>query len=144
MRDLPWAGRFDAAYCVGNSFGYLDDAGNRRFLRAVAAALKPGGRFLLDTPMVVESLLPNLTERPWFKVGDIYLLIVNAYDAASGRLEIEYTFIANGRVDVRHGSHRAYSYRELVDEMAAAGFAVTPDPAWTRTSHTLTLVGTRT
>ncbi|HEX6209286.1 MAG TPA: methyltransferase domain-containing protein, partial [Methylomirabilota bacterium] len=23
MRDLPWRGRFDGAFCVGNSFGYL-------------------------------------------------------------------------------------------------------------------------
>ena len=35
MRDLPWPGRFDGAFCVGNSFGYLDDEGNAAFLRAV-------------------------------------------------------------------------------------------------------------
>src|SRR5690606_190835 len=23
MRDLPWPGRFDGGFCVGNSFGYL-------------------------------------------------------------------------------------------------------------------------
>src|SRR5262245_1382380 len=45
MRDLPWQERFDAAFCVGNSFGYLDDDGNAAFLRSVRAALKPGGRF---------------------------------------------------------------------------------------------------
>src|SRR5262245_53037578 len=45
MRDLPWSGQFDAAFCVGNSFGYLDDDGNAAFLRAVAGALKPEGRF---------------------------------------------------------------------------------------------------
>ena len=28
MRDLPWQARFDGAFCVGNSFGYLDDEGN--------------------------------------------------------------------------------------------------------------------
>ena len=38
--------RFDGAFCVGNSFGYLDDEGNAAFLRAVRAALKPGGRFI--------------------------------------------------------------------------------------------------
>ena len=38
MRDLPWPARFDGAFCLGNSFGYLDDEGNEAFLHAVAAA----------------------------------------------------------------------------------------------------------
>jgi SAM-dependent methyltransferase len=60
MRDLPWPGRFAGAYCVGNSFGYLDDDGNQAFLEAVAAALAPGGRFVLETPMVLENLLEHI------------------------------------------------------------------------------------
>ena len=51
MRDLPWRARFDAAFCVGNSFGYLDDEGNATFLAAVASALKPGARFVLELPV---------------------------------------------------------------------------------------------
>ncbi len=144
MRDLPWAARFDGAFCAGNSFAYLDDEGNAQFLRAVSAALKPGGRFVLETPMVLESLLGHLDDRPWFPAGDVYLLVRNEYDPARGRLDIEYTFVSNGRVETRRGTHRAYTYRQLVELMASAGFDVTPDPAWTRASHTLTLVGTRT
>ena len=55
MRDLPWPEGFDGAFCVGNSFGYLDDEGNAAFLRAVSTALKPGARFVLETPMVLET-----------------------------------------------------------------------------------------
>ena len=69
MRDLPWPARFDGAFCAGNSFGYLDDEGNAAFLRAVAAALKPGARFVLETPMVLENLLGHLKDRPWWKVA---------------------------------------------------------------------------
>ena len=32
MRDLPGRNEFDAAFCFGNSFGYLDDDGNAEFL----------------------------------------------------------------------------------------------------------------
>jgi SAM-dependent methyltransferase len=143
MRDLPWRDRFDGAFCYGNSFGYLEDGGDGQFLRAVAASLKLGGRFVLETPMVIESLLPGLKDRPWFKAGDVYLLVKNEYDASRSRLDIEYTFISNGRVEVRHGSHRAYTYRQLVELMEAAGFSVAPDDAWTRAMPSLTLVGTR-
>ena len=144
MRDLPWRERFDAAFCVGNSFGYLDDEGNAAFLRAVRESLKPGGRFILETPMVIENLLGHLQDRPWWKVGDIHLLVENQYDHARGRLDIEYTFMSNGRVEVRRGSHRAYAFRELSDLLEAAGFSVELAAPWTRDARVVTFVATRT
>ena len=142
MRDLPWPGRFDGAFCAGNSFGYLDDAGNAAFLRAVRTALKPGARFLLETPMVLENLLGHLMPHPWWKAGDRYLLVQNHYDHTTMRLNIEYTFVANGHVDVRYGSHRAYTYRELVELMSSCGFVVEVAEPWTREAHAVTFIGT--
>ena len=143
MRDLPWPGRFDGAFCVGNSFGYLDDEGNAAFLRAVSEALKPGGRFVLETPMVLENLLRQLQDRPWWKVGDMYLLVSNQYDHTRSRLDIEYTFLSNGRSEVRSGSHRAYRYAELRDLIESSGFDVTVATPWTRDAHFVTFIATR-
>ena len=143
MRDLPWRAHFDGAFCLGNSFGYLDDAGNAAFLRAVAGALKPGARFVLETPMVLENLLQHLQDRPWWQVGERRLLIVNRYDPARQRLDIEYTFVTASRVEVRNGSHRAYTYRELVALLDAAGFDVAVEHPWTRDAHVVTFIGTR-
>jgi len=143
MRDLPWRARFDGAFCLGNSFGYLDDEGNVTFLRAVAAALKPGARFVLETPMVLENLLGHLQDRAWWKVGDMHLLVVNRYDHTQERLDIEYTFVSNGRVEVRRGSHRAYSYREFVELIEAADFTVELDQPWTRDAKTVSFIATR-
>jgi SAM-dependent methyltransferase len=140
MRDLPWPERFDGAFCVGNSFGYLDDEGNADFLRAVRKALKPGARFILETPMVLENLLPHIHDRAWWKVGDIHLLVQNRYDHERSRLEIDYTFVSNGRVDTRHGSHRAYSFRELVQLIEGVGFSVDVATPWTRDAHTILFV----
>jgi SAM-dependent methyltransferase len=144
MRDLPWPGRFDGAFCMGNSFGYLDDEGNAAFLRAVATALKPGARFVLETPMVLENLLGHLKDRPWWNVGDVRLLVANHYDHTRERLDIEYTFVSNGQIDVRCGSHRAYSYRELVELIQSAGFSVELAQPWTREAHTVSFIATRT
>ncbi len=123
MRELPWAGEFDAAYCWGNSFPYFDDAGNAAFLASVHRALKPGGRFALETGAVAESILMNFHERRWFQIGDIYFLIQNHYNHAEGFLEPELTFIRNGAVEVRGHRQRVYSYRELCGLLTAAGFA---------------------
>ena len=143
MRDLPWRQQFDGAFCVGNSFGYLDDDGNAAFLRAVASALRPGGRFLLETPMVIEQLLGHLQDRPWWKVGDLHLLVRNDYDHTRSRLEIEYTFMRNGRTEVRRGSHRAYRYAELVELLEMSGFDVRVEEPWTRGGAMTTFVATR-
>ena len=122
MRDLPWTGQFDGAFCFGNSFGYLDDDGNADFLQAVAGAVKPGGRFALDTAMVAESLLPQFQPRRWFEVGDILFLVDNRYDPETGRVATEYTFVRNGITEKRSGSHRVYTYRELWALLHTAGF----------------------
>ena len=143
MRDLPWPARFDGAFCLGNSFGYLDDSGNVSFLRAVAAALKPGARFILETPMVLENVLAHIQDRPWWKVGDLRLLVANQYDHTTGRLEIEYTFVSNGRLDVRRGSHQTFTYRQLVDQLEKAGFTVELSQPWTRDAHSVTFIATR-
>lgn len=142
MRDLPWTGRFDAAFCLGNSFGYLDDAGNHAFLRAVRQTLKTGARFVLETPMVLENVLAHIHARPWWKAGDVYLLVENQYDPASGRLNIEYTFARNGHIDTRRGSHRAYPYRELVALLESSGFSVEVAEPWTREAHAVTFIAT--
>ena len=95
MRSLPDAEDFDAAFCVGNSFGYLDDAATWH-TRAVRRALRPGGRFVLETPMVLENILGHLQARPWWKVGDIHLLVENVYDASRSRLDIDTRSFATG------------------------------------------------
>ena len=143
MRDLPWPSRFDGAFCMGNSFGYLDDDGNLQFLRAVAAALKPGARFVLDTPMVMENLLSHIQDRAWWHAGGIHMMVSNQYDQTRSRLEIDYTFVSNGRVETRHGSHRAYTYRELIELFGCAGFSVATSEPWRRDLRSVQFVATR-
>jgi SAM-dependent methyltransferase len=50
MRELPFDGEFDAVINVFTAFGYFDDPeDDLETLRGVHAALRPGGRFLLET-----------------------------------------------------------------------------------------------
>ncbi len=121
MCDLPWHAEFDGAFCFGNSFGYLDDAGNARFLKAVAGTLKPRARFVLDT-FTAEGLFPAFQERRWFQVGDILFLSSGRYDHVRGRVDTEYTFIRDGKADTRSASTRVHTYRELCGLLEEAGF----------------------
>ncbi len=122
MHDLPWEAAFDGAICMGNSLGGLDDAGIAAFLRAVARTLKPASRLVLDTGFVAESLLPNLEERHWGPVEDILYLAHRRYDHVQGRLNIDYTFIREGRVEKKSGFGRVYTYKEFCRLIEEAGF----------------------
>jgi SAM-dependent methyltransferase len=104
MCELPWTSEFDGAYCFGNSFGYLDRTGAQKFLGAIAKVLKPGARFVIETGMAAESILPTLVRSRWFKLGDLFMLSENQYHPAEGRLDIQYTFIHKGEVDTRPSS----------------------------------------
>ncbi|MBI1950679.1 MAG: class I SAM-dependent methyltransferase [Acidobacteria bacterium] len=121
MRDLPWQSRFDGAYCFGNSFGYIEPAGLDEFVQAISRALKPGARFVLDSGMTAESILPNLREREWMQVEDILFLEENRYHAAEGCLETTYTCVRGGETQTRTGLHWVYTLREIRALLAKAG-----------------------
>jgi len=121
MRELPWREEFDGAFCFGNSFGYLDAREARSFLTSVARTLKPDSRFILDTGMTAESILPNRQKTRWFKIGDLYMLSENEYHPREGRLDIQYTFIRNGEVETRPSSSYVLTAREICDMHQEAG-----------------------
>lgn len=123
MTDLPWTDSFDAAFCFGNSFGYLDDAGNAEFFQSVARCLKPGGRFVLDTSMVAECFFSLFQERRWMPIGDMIYLSHGKYDPAQARLETDYTFIRDGQSVTRTASTQIFLFRDLMRLVKAAGFS---------------------
>lgn len=121
MRELTFVSEFDGAYCFGNSFCYFDRNDARKFLSAVAKALKPGARFILETGMAAESILPGLVKTRWFRAGDIYMLSENQYHPREGRLDIQYTFIRGGEVDTRPTSSYTFTAAEICRMHSEAG-----------------------
>lgn len=124
VRDMPWRDAFDGIFCTGNSFAYFEDAGNDRFVRSIARALSPGGKLLLECPMVAESILSRVQMNAWYQIGEIYTLAKREYDALTGRLQVEYTFIVGGKFDRRTASYRIYTCRQIVEMVQAAGLEV--------------------
>lgn len=121
MRQLPWIGEFDGAFCFGNSFGYLEPEGMREFTAAVARTLKPGARFALQTGTAAESLLPSIAEREWYQMGDVWMLIANEYDAANSCLDTRYTFLRGGVTETRESTHWVYTAAEIQRLLAQHG-----------------------
>lgn len=120
MRRLPGPARFDAAWCWGNSFGYIDHGGCQEFLEAVARALKPGARFALDTGVAAESILPALEPGRHYTLGDLQSDSAACYDAVDGRLDITYTFTQADVIEKKSIHQWVHTAAELRRMLAAA------------------------
>ncbi len=121
MRELPWRGKFEGVFNIGGSFGYFDDPGNLRAVRAIGRALSSGGRFVLEA-MVAESVLPRFQERSEAQIGDIAVFQACTYDCANSRMNTVWTFVKQGHVTKRKSSTRIYTCRELTQLLEEAGF----------------------
>ncbi|WPD19382.1 DUF309 domain-containing protein [Thermaerobacter composti] len=120
MRRLPWRDRFDAAFNVFTSFGYFVDEENLEVLRQVAAALRPGGRFLLETQHR-DALLARFAPFNVVERGDDFLIDAHRWDPVTGRVVTQRTVIRQGRVRRGRFFVRLYTPAELGALLRQAG-----------------------
>lgn len=124
MAAVPTDLRVDTAICMGNSFGYLEHDGTRRYLADVATVVEPGGHLVLDYGFVAESLLPGLTiEEPPMTIGGIVAESVNEYDAAHSRWLTRFTFRRGDEEHRGTSVQHVYTAGEVVRLVREAGFA---------------------
>jgi SAM-dependent methyltransferase len=123
MRELELeSSTFDGAFCFGNSFGYLDHTAVGAFLSALAGALKPAAKLMIETGVTAESILPALVQKRWHRLGDLIILSENRYDPWESCLHIDYTFVQNGTIETRPTASYVFTSAELRRMLDAAGF----------------------
>lgn len=123
MREIPRDNGFDAVVCLGNSFGYLELDGLRDFAAALAGAVRPGGRLVVDFASAAESVLPGYRAEPrTMRTGDITVLATSEYDVAGSRTFSRYRFTrGEEEVDVT-AIHHVYTVAQIVDLLSGNGF----------------------
>ena len=124
MREIPFEGEFDAVINMFTAFGYFDDTENQKVLNAVARALKPGGKFLIDllnTLRIIRNFLPQ----SWDELSDgTVALTKRDYNLLTGNVEELRTYIApDGSKREIHLVWRSYFYTELTKMLNRAGLA---------------------
>ena len=124
MREIPFEGEFDAVINMFTAFGYFDDMENQKVLNAVARALKPGGKFLIDllnAPRIIRDLLVQ----SWDELPDgTVVLTQRDYNLLTGNNEERRTYIApDGSKREIDLTWRMYFYPEFVKMLTHAGLA---------------------
>jgi D-alanine-D-alanine ligase len=122
MRRLKLKGEFDAAVNLFTSFGYfLKFSDDIKTLKGVAAALKPGGLFLIDL-VSGDYVRAHFTPRPWHDMGDHYLL--EAIELDQDGTHCTWTTVSKrtGRSGKKTFFTRLYDKRRLSAALKTAGF----------------------
>ena len=125
MREMTFNEEFDGAYCMFTTFGYFDDDTNRKVAANLAAALKPGGRLLLDV-INRDYLVRDLPTRVWWQGEGCVVLEEVDFNYFSSRLQVQRQIIfEDGRQFEQEISIRAYSLHEIGKILHHSGFRVT-------------------
>jgi cyclopropane fatty-acyl-phospholipid synthase-like methyltransferase len=124
LRDLPDLGAADGLVSWGNSFGYLTPPETARSLAGMHRLLRPGGRLVLESMTVAESLLPReIPEHSEIEFGAIRMTRANRYVPAESRLETDYVFTDEaGTVQHARAAHHVHTVAEVVRMLDDAGF----------------------
>ena len=122
MRDLEDLGPFDACASLYTAFGFFGDDEDQEVLYQVAAALAPGGRFLLDLTNFL-GYLCDLPREVWTENDRAVLRERNEYEAHSGGLVTHRAcfFKEGGRLDLPPSWVRAYLPHEVLRMLRRAG-----------------------
>jgi SAM-dependent methyltransferase len=124
LRALPDVGCVDGVVSWGNSFGYLTPADTARSLAGLHRALRPGGRLVLESHTIAESLLvAGVRPRAEREFGGVRMTSTTHYRASESRLESDYVFEdADGHVERARAAHHVHTAGELVRLLQDAGF----------------------
>jgi SAM-dependent methyltransferase len=124
MREIPFAGRFDAVVNMFSSFGYLEsEAEDARVLEAIVRALKPGGRVLLDL-LNRDWVVANYETEDSHSGPDGTLYLEHRrFDLETSRNHVSFTVVAPDGSRREVGGHhiRLYTLREMRAALDSAG-----------------------
>ncbi|GIW70652.1 MAG: type 11 methyltransferase [Planctomycetota bacterium] len=120
---LPEQQSFEVALNLFTSLGYGSEEDDLAILRALARAVRPGGRVLIETmhrDTVVARLARGL--RPAHRLADGTLVLEQPrFDALAGRVQTCWWWWGPLGHGVKHASLRVYTATELVALAARAG-----------------------
>ena len=124
MAAMEFTEGYDAAYCVGSSFGFFDDARNAEVARRIHKALKPHGTFLLAV-LNRDHTIQRQPAMAWFEGDGCVCMEESSFNFITSRLNVKRTMIFDdGRQREFEYSIRLYSLHELGQVLHEAGFRI--------------------
>jgi SAM-dependent methyltransferase len=119
--------KFSGAVCLGNSFGYFDIEHMQLFIQKVAASLNKGAKFIINSGMVAESILPNLpnyAKNKLYNIGDITMEVTNVYHTNESYLVSNLLYTKENKQEQTAFKHYVFTLGEITRLLATHGLSV--------------------
>lgn len=115
---------FSGAVCLGNSFGYFNAEGMKLFVEKVASSLQTGAKFIINSGMIAESILPNLlnySKNKVYTVGDITMDVTNTYRVEDSYMISNLLYTKEGKTEEHSFKHYVFTLGEVKRLLASYG-----------------------
>lgn len=124
MRHPPSDGPFEAALCIGSTFGSLDDDQDQLALQRITERLVPGGTLLLNV-FNRDYIVGRLPTRSWWQGQGCLVLDEAQLDSVTSRVKVHRTIVfEDGRQFDHNYELRAYGLNELIAACRRVGLSV--------------------
>lgn len=126
MQKLSFKSIFDAIYNVQTSFGYFNDQKNFKVLQGILHALKPGGRFFIET-INRDFFIDQLPHRIFWKGVDCTIFEEIDLDYYLGVLKVKRSFVFSDSARApweQFINIRLYTASEMRALLQRAGFEI--------------------
>lgn len=124
MRTLTYQEAFDGICCWNTSFGYFEEEKNLEVAQRIFAALRPGGRLLLDV-VNRDFVVAQQPGQTWFEGDGCVCIDDVTIDFITSRMRVKRTMmLTSGKNLECNYSLRLYGLHELGKLLHSVGFKV--------------------
>ena len=115
MRKLDLNKKFQAAFILGNSFGYFDDEDNEKVIKNASKVLEKGGYFILDLPNTIDLLRHEVGgEARKEKIPNGHILTEDkSLNPLNLTLKLKWTIVKDDKKRSYEGKLRLYTFPEI-------------------------------
>ena len=115
-------GVYDLAICMGNSINFFPENDVNHIIATVAASLKPGGAFLINSWSLAEIAIPQFRAKTWSPLGELKFITDSKFLFQPTRIESETIMLStDGSSEVKMAIDYVYSVAEMEKMFQAAG-----------------------
>lgn len=125
LTKMDLSGTYDAVICMGNSFSFFNKEEAQHILQKIAAHLRTGGCFIINTWMLGEIAIRHFKEKEWFYAGEYKYLHDCKYLFNPSRIESEHTIITpEGLTETYQGVDFIFTLPELENLLSESGLVI--------------------
>ncbi len=119
--------KFSGAFCLGNSFGYFNIDKMKSFVEKISSVLETGSKFIINSGMVAESILPNFlhySKNNKYTVGNITMEVTNTYVANESYMISTLLYTKENQKEEHGFKHYVYTLGEILRLLKSSGFSI--------------------